>query len=327
MNIAGKYSVAQALVILSLSWSTSVGAVDCGLVDDEFDSLMNRTFLISPEKFSEGYSQKISRKNYNARQKGKFRLWLHRKRLGVGIVKTNRGHYGKFLYTWGESSSGSANPDLLISELTLFSNLEKNNRPRRYRNINIPSSYALDIDTGKIEKGKSSDIWFHNVDGVNMSIEAKNGAKLFFPTTSLCTQQLAVVALPIVNSIQNSQGVDQNEEIIRSINENGDVVFEFPDGTIKRYYEGGFTTTSPDGLNTSSSYSTQAPAAVPPVVPDQAHQLWLESHNDQLLHILRDLVDHDQAAMDNYLDFEGDGVSVYQRIELRGRTIGRLLLN
>ena len=332
MNRFGSYIFTITLALVASGWMSSATAADCGLVYDEFDSLMNRDFLVSPEKFVKGFRQKISRRDYNSRQKGKLRLWSHRKGLGVGIVKTNKGRYGKFLYTWGKPSNGSTGLHLLVKELTLFTDVNQGKRPRRFKDINLPSSYTLDVDTGRISKGKASDIWFNNVDGKNMSVQARNGARLFFPETSLCDpvfklQTFNAMKLQSGQLTQLAQIPSKQNTASRTINKKGNVVFHLPDGTTIEYYDGGHTTSRPGNQPQIVLYSTQAPAAIPPEVPDQTHFLWLESHSTQLLGILRSLVNDDQGAIDNFLQFEGNGASVYERIQVRGKTIGRLLRN
>ena len=61
--------------------------------------------------------------------------------------------------------------------------------PRTLKNIKIKSSFTIDLDTGKTGAGKTADLWFHNVDGNEMYIEAVNGASLEFPMESMCKKE------------------------------------------------------------------------------------------------------------------------------------------
>ena len=110
----------------------------------------------------------------------------------------------------------------------------------------------------------------------------------------------------------------------RSISAEGNVVFTYSDGRIVEYYDGGFRTTMPDGRVSSASYSTQAPAAIPTDPPAGVTQDWLAEHNEGLLSIINALVGNDQKVIDDYLAFEGQGSSIYQKISKRRTIISRL---
>jgi len=110
-----------------------------------------------------------------------------------------------------------------------------------------------------------------------------------------------------------------------TINSEGNVVITDSDGTTREYFDGGMTVTPPGGEPLSSFFSTQAPAAIPPAVPDQTHNDWLEWHNHNLLNILKNAVNNDQTAIDNFLAYEGNELSVYESIQLRSKTISLLL--
>ncbi len=110
----------------------------------------------------------------------------------------------------------------------------------------------------------------------------------------------------------------------RSISAQGNVVFTYPDGRIVEYYDGGFRTTMPDGSVSTASFSTQAPAAIPVDPPTGVTQNWLLEHNEGLLNIINTLVGNDQQAIDDYLAFEGQDTSIYQKIVKRRTIISRL---
>ncbi len=109
----------------------------------------------------------------------------------------------------------------------------------------------------------------------------------------------------------------------RSISPQGEVVLSYPDGRVEKRYKGGKTIILPDGQEQKMLFSTAAPPAIPPALPDDAEGLWLEYHNAGLLAIIENLVGHDSAAMENYLAFEGDAV-VYEKIARRRQTIDYL---
>lgn len=107
-----------------------------------------------------------------------------------------------------------------------------------------------------------------------------------------------LIAAPQVNEIAQSGNSGPNicEAGVKSINHDGNVEVRKPDGTVTEYFDGGMKITRPNGESSSALYSTQAPVAIPPGIPDQAHSSWLNSHNEGLLNILKNFVNNDQAA-------------------------------
>lgn len=172
----------KRLLLLALAsvFSTQAFAADCNLVYDEYDSLMNKYFLLAPGWYTPVKNNRISRSEYNSQQKGKFLLKAGNEGYGIAVVHTNNNTWGKMLYTW--SAGGK---ELIIKEATLYGRVLDGYKPRTLRNIKIPSSWTYDLDTGTLG-GAGADIWFHNVDGNTMYLEERNGANLTFPMDTLC---------------------------------------------------------------------------------------------------------------------------------------------
>jgi hypothetical protein len=166
------------IALASLGFAASSYAADCNLVYDEFDSLMNKQFLITPAIYTTVKENRISRSEYNNQQKGQFLLKAENTGYGVAVVHTNKNTWGKLLYTW---SAGGA--ELIIKEATLYGRVLDGYAPRTLRNI--PSSYTYDLDTGTLG-GAGGDIWFNNVDGNLMYLAEYGGANLSFPMHTLC---------------------------------------------------------------------------------------------------------------------------------------------
>lgn len=166
--------------------TSSAGTYNCDLVYDEFDSLMNKNFLVKPDSYVKVAKRKFSRADYNTHQKGKLVLRPGREGYGAVIVQTNDNRYGKFLFTWGGKGDARGNPLLILRDVTLFRRVKDGYGKRRRREIRIPASFTADLDSGLTGQGEKDDIWFHNTDGKTMYIEAVNGAKLTFPLESLC---------------------------------------------------------------------------------------------------------------------------------------------
>lgn len=172
--------------LVSAATPASAGSFDCSVVYDEFDSLMNKNFLVNPAKYVRVVTGKLSRADYNSRQKDRLLLRPGRKGWGVAIVHTNANTWGKFLFTYGGRRDSRGTPLLILRDLTLFGRVQDGNAPRVTREIRVSSSQRVDLDSGLAGEGPEADIWFHNIDGRTMYVEAVNGAKLSFPMESLC---------------------------------------------------------------------------------------------------------------------------------------------
>jgi len=176
--------VMTVFTFLFCSTHVWAGTFDCSTIYDEFDNLMAKNFLISPQNYVSVQTGKISRADYNGKQKGIFLQKPENAGWGIAIVHTNKNTWGKFMYTWGAPQKNGY-PSLIIRNLTLFGRVMDGYAPRSTPLINIPTSYQVDLDTAKITTA-GADIWYHNVDGNTMYLEAVNGAELSFPMQSMC---------------------------------------------------------------------------------------------------------------------------------------------
>lgn len=111
----------------------------------------------------------------------------------------------------------------------------------------------------------------------------------------------------------------------KSINAKGHVVLKYPDGRIVEKYPGGQTVTLPNGQIQPMFFSTQAPAAIPPSLPDDAEVEWLAGHSTGLMGIIITMVNNDAEAIQHYQQYEGTGASLYEQIDKRTTTINYLM--
>ena len=174
------------LAVSTVAAPAQTGGFDCSVVFDEFDSLMNKNFLVKPGDYTTVIEGKLSRDDYNTKQKGRLQLTPNRLGMGVAIVKTNKGAFGKFLFSWGGRGDALGNPLLILRDVTLYSDVETGDRPKLTREIRASTGGRIDLDRGLSNEGPDADIWFHNIDGKTMFVEAVNGATLAFPMASLC---------------------------------------------------------------------------------------------------------------------------------------------
>lgn len=153
---------------------------------DEFDQLMVRDFLVDPGRYVRVESERLSRSTFNTRQKGVFVLPAARRNKGIAILVTNRRVHGKLLFSWGLPGDGRE-LSLILESVTLYDKVRDPRSVRRTQRIVVPSSLAVDLDSGRIGDDEAADLRFRNMDGQIMFIEATNGARLDFPMASLCT--------------------------------------------------------------------------------------------------------------------------------------------
>ena len=162
------------------------GPFDCSVVYDEFDSFMNKSFLMRPDAYVRTVQGKISRSDYNSKQKGVLLLSPNRRGFGVAIVHTNKNTRGKFLFTWSGRGDLRGSPLMILRDVTLFGRVQDGQGKRKYREIRVSASQMVDLDTGRPSQGKNADIRYRAVDTDTIYLEAINGAKLSFPMETLC---------------------------------------------------------------------------------------------------------------------------------------------
>jgi len=127
---------------------------------------------------------------------------------------------------------------------------------------------------------------------------------------------------PVVDTTEQPQ----NQPVTKKILPNGSVETTYPDGRIVTRFEGGFKVYDPEtGQTQPYSFSTQARAPVPPSLPGDAELLWMVEHSENLLYIIKLLVNNDSASIENYLQYEGDQ-DIYNQIITREETISYMVM-
>ena len=179
---------AAAALTACLAVPAQAGPFDCSVAYDEFDSFMNKNYLLKPDAYGEVIKGRISRDQYNSGQKGKLLLRPGRQGWGVAIVHTNKNTRGKFLYTWGGRGDARGTPLLILRDITLYGRVNDGHGLRVTREIRVSASQAVDLDAGRASAGPEADLRFRNLDGKTLVIEPVNGAQLTFPVSTLCKQ-------------------------------------------------------------------------------------------------------------------------------------------
>ncbi len=112
----------------------------------------------------------------------------------------------------------------------------------------------------------------------------------------------------------------------RIIEADGSVTLIYRNGSRKQRTAGGWKMFCADGtpIPVTVLYSTQISPTLPPTLPDQTTQEWLEFHSMGLLGIIQGLVE-DPQMVERYLTTENAGWSPYETIDNRRKTIDYLL--
>jgi hypothetical protein len=135
------------------------------------------------------------------------------------------------------------------------------------------------------------------------------------------TPQLEVLGTPPAQPA----GADPDGAVSRKILPDGSVELRYPDGTVRHRFGGGETVTRPDGTTSTMLFQNAQPPTPPTAPPDAGHADWLEAENSRLLDIMRTLVGNDETSVQNYLEREGPGRTVYEQIEARTGAVAWLV--
>lgn len=163
------------------------GTFDCSVVYDEYDSFMNKNYLIKPDAYVRTLQGKISQAE-TGNQANALLLSPHRLGMGAAVVQTNKNAYGKFLFSWSGRGDLRGTPLLILRDVTTFKNVQDGNGRRAYREIRVSASQMVDLDTGRATQGEGADIRYNASDPKQIVLEAINGAKISFPMETACRQ-------------------------------------------------------------------------------------------------------------------------------------------
>lgn len=179
-------SAFAALALLAATAQTALaGPYDCSVVYDEFDSFMNRNFLIKPEGYVASLQNAITQAQAQ-KQGAALMLGPGRRGMGVAIVRTNGNAHGKLLFSWEGRGDLRGTPLLILRDITLYRKVEDGSGQKKHREVRVSASQMIDLDTGRATQGDAADLRYQAVDAKTIRIEAINGAKLTFPMESLC---------------------------------------------------------------------------------------------------------------------------------------------
>ncbi len=78
------------------------GYFNCSVIYDEFESLMNKQFLMEPDRFVSTVNQRLSKTEFETLQKGQFLLYEERADMGIAVFRTDENLSGKLLFRWSD---------------------------------------------------------------------------------------------------------------------------------------------------------------------------------------------------------------------------------
>ncbi len=175
-------------VLLGLFYLIEAKSYDCSVIYDEFDSLMHKDFLVSPDNYVPNISGEISFEDFNAAQRGKLYLRKDRPEKGVGIIFTNNKLYGKFVFDWHDKTT------VTIEDIIIYSRVEDGYAPIHHWHLTLKQGDKIDLDSGKVfssdnypeEELLRADLQLSESSVDNPVLESINEARVFYPTASLC---------------------------------------------------------------------------------------------------------------------------------------------
>lgn len=187
------------LVCCLLSAPALAGYFNCSVIYDEYESLMNKQFLMEPDRFVSTVNQRLTRSEFENLQRGQFQLYEERVDLGIAIFRTSENLSGKLLYKWSEPLVDGQS-HLLIEQVVLYGSVKYGYGARSTGPFRIKPGFGLDLDTGKYENKFeqatatnghtfTADLK-HSIDpetGESV-FEAANNAVIHFPVETMCHQ-------------------------------------------------------------------------------------------------------------------------------------------
>ena len=163
------------------------GSFDCSVIYDEFENLMNKQYLVETNRYVATITDRLTREEFSALQKGKLYLREDRQDKGVAVIQTNKGTRGKLIFSW-DGVPVDGYPPLVLEETIIYGRVADGYAPRRLRPITVKPGFPVDLDSVNVNDPEEDADLIYSVDDNQLSIEAINGATLQFPIESLCKQ-------------------------------------------------------------------------------------------------------------------------------------------
>lgn len=186
------------LILFGFPLPVLAGYFNCSVVYDEFESLMNKQFLLEPDRFVSTVNQRLTRSEFESLQKGQFTVYENRAGMGIAVFRTNENLSGKLLFHWDEPLADGQS-HLIIENAVIFGSVRDGYGARRIGPFRVKPGYGLDLDNGRYDTSigqaqtESDGIVVDLRHGVDPDtgeavLEAANDALVHFPVESMCNQ-------------------------------------------------------------------------------------------------------------------------------------------
>lgn len=194
--------VLVSVVVAPVS-TVNAGSFNCAVVYDEFESLMNKRFLMEPDRFVRTLPGRISKQQFDGVSNADFHLHPGRQGMGIGILLTNLNIHAKFLFHWSQPMADGT-VHVIIDEVVKYGRVADGYAPSRVGPFRLKPGMSLDLDSGNYapmdnellaadtqeHKRNSADLQYEVGDDGNV-LKAVNGAQVQFPLETLCQQGTA----------------------------------------------------------------------------------------------------------------------------------------
>jgi len=187
-------------LLASLPGAAHGGSFNCAVVYDEFESLMNKRFLVEPGEFVRTLPGRISKQQFEGVSNADFHLYPGRENLGIGILRTNLNVHAKFLFHWSQPMADGT-VHVILDVVVKYGRVSDGYAPQRIGPFRLRPGMAIDIDSGDyvpMEAGiikEDPDGKRHESGDLNYEVgpqgtvlKSVNGAEVEFPLETMCQQ-------------------------------------------------------------------------------------------------------------------------------------------
>ena len=194
-----KLNTALMFVLITVITPVRAALFDCSVVYDEFDSLMNKQFLIEPDRYVTTVTNRLTVDEYQRLQRDQFTLFEDRSESGIIVFRTNEHLHGKLLYHFTEAANQDIH--LILDEVVVFTRVEDGYGPIYLGPIRVKPDFGVDLDSGdsyllleepgatqeeKVKRLRADLAFRTDSEAGTRVIEAINEATLNFPVETLC---------------------------------------------------------------------------------------------------------------------------------------------
>jgi len=187
-----------AFTLAAASTAVPAGSFNCDVVYDEFESLMNRRFLMQPDQFVRTLPGRISKQQFEGVSNADFHLYPGRDGMGIGILTTNQNIHAKFLFHWSQPMVDDTT-HVIIDEVVKYGRVSDGYAPSRIGPFRLKPGMSIDIDTGdyvpvegglieeeELARKRQTGDLMYEAGPDSAVLKSVNGAEVQFPLETMC---------------------------------------------------------------------------------------------------------------------------------------------